>query len=128
MTFEVVTRFGLPGREVSAKAALVNFTMMQHYFGVANVDGAYWSLVLQINFYIAVSVLILFRSRLTMFRFAGAWLAALFSLRGFHALGYFDSNRNRDGSDHRLRTFAHCGRDVLCAAEPTRSRASRVWS
>jgi peptidoglycan/LPS O-acetylase OafA/YrhL len=53
LTFEVVTRFGLPGREVSAKAALVNFTMMQHYFGVANVDGAYWSLVLQINFYIA---------------------------------------------------------------------------
>jgi peptidoglycan/LPS O-acetylase OafA/YrhL len=88
LTFEVVTRFGLPGREVSAKAALANMTMMQHYLGGAYVDGGYWSLVLQINFYLAVCVLILFRSRLTMFRFAAAWLAALFSLRGIHALGY----------------------------------------
>ena len=88
LTFEVVTRFGLPGREVSAKEALANLTMMQYYLGVAHVDGAYWSLVLQINFYIVVSALILFRSRLTMFRFAGAWLGALFSLRGIHALGY----------------------------------------
>jgi peptidoglycan/LPS O-acetylase OafA/YrhL len=88
LTFEVVTRFGLPGREVSVKDALANLTMMQFYIGVPNVDGAYWSLALQINFYLAVCALILFRSRLTMFRFAGVWLVALFSLRGIHALGY----------------------------------------
>src|SRR5436189_3406473 len=38
LTFEVVTRFGLPGLEISAKAALVNLTMVQHYFNVADVD------------------------------------------------------------------------------------------
>jgi len=56
-TFVIVLIFGLPGREVSPLEAVVNLTMFQGYFGVTHVDGAYWTLVAELGFYIQIGVL-----------------------------------------------------------------------
>lgn len=58
LTFAIVTVAGLPGRDVSPVDALVNLTMLQEFFGVRHVDGAYWTLTVEIAFYAGCMVLL----------------------------------------------------------------------
>jgi peptidoglycan/LPS O-acetylase OafA/YrhL len=51
LTFAVVSTAGLPGREVGIGATGVNFSMLQFLVPVPNVDGAYWTLALELSFY-----------------------------------------------------------------------------
>lgn len=51
LTFCVVSIFGLEGREVSFTDALANLIWLQTLPSVAMVDGAYWSLVVELKFY-----------------------------------------------------------------------------
>ena len=51
ITFAAMSVFGLPGREVSITAFLVNITMLQEYLGAPHVDGAYWTLTAELTFY-----------------------------------------------------------------------------
>lgn len=51
LTFTVVSIFSLPGREVRFKDFLLNFSMLQHWLGVPDVDGAYWILPIFLVFY-----------------------------------------------------------------------------
>jgi len=76
LTFCVVRAFGLPGREVSLGAALVNLTMMQDHFHVDQVDYVYWSLTMEITFYV-IACIAHFRGWLGNHpnRFAWVWLS-----------------------------------------------------
>jgi peptidoglycan/LPS O-acetylase OafA/YrhL len=58
LTFTVVSVFGLPQREVSTAAALVNLTMFQELLRVPHVDGVYWTLTVELSFYALVLVLL----------------------------------------------------------------------
>jgi len=51
-TFTLVSVFGLPGREKSLHTAFWNIIMIPGFFGIPSVDGAYWSLVPEVFFYI----------------------------------------------------------------------------
>ena len=51
LTWSIVAIFGLPGREVGPLGALLNLTMAQEFFGTPHVDGAYWSLYIELIFY-----------------------------------------------------------------------------
>jgi peptidoglycan/LPS O-acetylase OafA/YrhL len=51
LTFTAVHLFALPGREISGLDALVNVTMIQGLLHVRSVDGAYWSLQVELIFY-----------------------------------------------------------------------------
>lgn len=57
VTTVTVAVFGLPGREVSWSDTLVNLTMLQRYFNVPAVDGAYWTLAAELAFYVQVGAL-----------------------------------------------------------------------
>lgn len=57
LTWLIVTLGGLPGHEVSWKHAIVNFTMLQSFVGVPEVDGVYWSLQVELVFYTWMLVL-----------------------------------------------------------------------
>lgn len=57
ITFAVVTLWGLPGQEVSLRDAALNATMLQRLFGARHIDGAYWSLEVELFFYVLVFVL-----------------------------------------------------------------------
>lgn len=43
---------GLPGFQLPAWEALANTTMVHHYFGLRSVDGVYWSLAVELVFYL----------------------------------------------------------------------------
>lgn len=58
LTFAVVTMAGLPGREVSVGEAVVNLTMLQEFFRVPHVDGAYWTLTVEVSFYFCAALLL----------------------------------------------------------------------
>ena len=54
LTFALVYLFSLPGREVEIQTALLNLTMIQKWLRVDNVDGVYWTLAIELSFYIAM--------------------------------------------------------------------------
>ncbi|WP_215114274.1 acyltransferase [Exiguobacterium sp. s70] len=58
ITFLIIKIFGLPGREVSNIEALANLTMFQGFIGIPHVDGAYWSLQIELTFYLLVGFVI----------------------------------------------------------------------
>jgi peptidoglycan/LPS O-acetylase OafA/YrhL len=57
LTWIVVSAVGLQAYEVSWKAAAFNLTMLQAFFSVPDVDGVYWSLQIELLFYIWMLVL-----------------------------------------------------------------------
>jgi peptidoglycan/LPS O-acetylase OafA/YrhL len=52
LTFAAVRLWGLPGFEVSLPAAVLNLSMLNRFVGVPYVDGVYWSLVVELVFYV----------------------------------------------------------------------------
>ncbi|MFP8967023.1 acyltransferase family protein [Pokkaliibacter sp. CJK22405] len=61
ISFAVVTTFGLEGREVTPNTALINLTMFGGYFGTKYVDGVYWTLSIELAFYLIIALAFTFR-------------------------------------------------------------------
>ena len=61
LTFSAVALFGLPGREVPLPVALLNGLMFHPLFKVADVDGAYWTLMVELIFYAMMALLLMLR-------------------------------------------------------------------
>jgi peptidoglycan/LPS O-acetylase OafA/YrhL len=57
LTFAVLTLFPLPGRHVSLARAATNFTMCQELLGVGHIDPVYWTLQLELCFYVIMLAL-----------------------------------------------------------------------
>jgi peptidoglycan/LPS O-acetylase OafA/YrhL len=57
ITWLLVSVVGLPAYEVSWKSAVFNLTMLQSFFSVPDVDGVYWSLQIELLFYIWMLIL-----------------------------------------------------------------------
>ncbi|MEO0406618.1 MAG: acyltransferase, partial [Cyanobacteria bacterium P01_A01_bin.135] len=62
LTFSAVATFGLPGREVKLSVALLNGLMFHPLLRVANVDGVYWTLMVELIFYVLMAGLYLLRA------------------------------------------------------------------
>lgn len=58
VSFLAVVTAGLPGREVSAADAAINLTMCQHFVGIPDVDSIYWTLYIELCFYIIMGLLL----------------------------------------------------------------------
>jgi peptidoglycan/LPS O-acetylase OafA/YrhL len=71
VTWGVVFLFDLPDLRVSWQHMMVNLTMVPHWFGVPYVDGAYWSLAVELQFYLLVGIAL----RFDLDRWAEWWLA-----------------------------------------------------
>ena len=61
-TFAIVLFFSLPGREVSVFNAVINFSMFQYWLKIPHVDSVYWTLSLELSFY--VIMILLYQMRL----------------------------------------------------------------
>ena len=57
ITMISVALLGPADRAVSLTDALINMTLLHEYFGVPHVDGAYWSLVIEITFYAWIALI-----------------------------------------------------------------------
>jgi len=59
LTFLVILFFGAPRYFVTFKQLLFNLTMFQDYFDVESIDGVYWSLVIEMRFYIMIALFLI---------------------------------------------------------------------
>ena len=59
--------------KTGAADMLVNLTMFQDFFGFKNVDGVYWSLRVELTFYLLMAMLLSLTERNVMI-FTGLWL------------------------------------------------------
>ena len=57
LTWSIVAIVGLPGYGVTWKEAFINLTMLQSFFSVRDVDSVYWSLQVELLFYVWMLVL-----------------------------------------------------------------------
>lgn len=76
---------------VSAKQIIVNFTMLQNYLGVKNVDGVYWTLFYELKFYMTVFGILFFFNERSLLFFFKLWpfLILISNLTG-HLTSLFD--------------------------------------
>lgn len=86
LTFLVVAAFGLPGREVSPLAALLNLLMFQEFLKIPHVDGVYWTLTVELTFYFWIFLLYLSRNLARVDLAFGALAAVGF----LHSAGFVD--------------------------------------
>lgn len=61
--------------QVSLPTLLANMTMLAHWLNIEFVDGAYWSLAVELQFYLLVALAIAFKGVAQPERWIGAWLA-----------------------------------------------------
>lgn len=54
ITFIVIIFFGLPRYNTTFKQFVFNLSMFQNYIGIKNIDGVYWTLFIEMKFYIFV--------------------------------------------------------------------------
>ncbi|MBO0340535.1 acyltransferase family protein [Flagellimonas profundi] len=60
ITLIVLFFWGAPERLLSTKEILLNLTMFHGFFGIPHVDGVYWSLIIELKFYILIGVILFF--------------------------------------------------------------------
>lgn len=76
LTFLVVWTFGAPRSSVTFPQFLVNLTMLAGFVGIESIDGAYWSLYVEMKFYFLIGVVLAFRRIDRIERVLVLWLAA----------------------------------------------------
>jgi peptidoglycan/LPS O-acetylase OafA/YrhL len=91
LTWLVVLAFDAQALQVSASAMLLNLTMLPHWFGVPYVDGAYWSLAVELQFYILVWLVLRFKWMAHVEYLLAAWLgiAAINALRPMYPVEFW---------------------------------------
>lgn len=84
LTFSIVLAFSLPGREISTQNAVMNMLMFQEYLHIPHVDGAYWTLAVELTFYFWIFIFYL-RSSLDKVEF---FFLFFLLLSVFQSLGF----------------------------------------
>ena len=67
-TFLVTLIYGAPKYFASFKQFIFNLTMFQNYFGVDSIDGVYWTLFVEMKFYIFIVVTFLILNKIKSFK------------------------------------------------------------
>ena len=76
LTLIVTVAIGGPRFSASLNQYLINMTMMSGFFGVPSIDGVYWSLFVELQFYALVCVVLLLGRIHQAESFLIAWLVA----------------------------------------------------
>ena len=72
----VIALFGGSVFNITLNQVLFNLTMFNGFFGVEHVDGVYWSLVIELKFYILIGIILFFK-KLKYIKFLGYLLLAI---------------------------------------------------
>ena len=94
ISFLGLSFIGLTDRAVNWKAFLFNFTMLQDLFQIPNVDGAYWSLLPELMFYLAMVVLILLKLKKHITIVCLIWLGCVVAAKFIELPSYIQQIMN----------------------------------
>jgi len=82
LTFTITTLAQLPDRTVSLGEALINLSMLEAFFRVPYVDGAYWTLTVELLFYFWMLLLYFTRARSCVIPILALWFVLAVALKG----------------------------------------------
>jgi peptidoglycan/LPS O-acetylase OafA/YrhL len=97
-SFVIVTIAGFPDLRIDMKDALVNLTMLQGFLNVNHIDGNYWTLEIELSFYIIMLFLFNTKFLKRIDTVAIAWL-------GLISINSLLEKAQISLLDHRLKTF-----------------------
>lgn len=80
--FTVLASSALTESSYSVSRVLANFTLLNNYLGIPDVDGVYWTLRVELKFYACVFLLVLFG----IFKKYHIWLSVWLTLTVMHAI------------------------------------------
>jgi peptidoglycan/LPS O-acetylase OafA/YrhL len=80
--FTVVVASLLSNANFSTKQILANFTLLNEYLGISDVDGVYWTLKQELKFYFCVFLLLIFN----VFNKFRIWITGWILLTAIHAI------------------------------------------
>lgn len=83
VTYLVCITWGGPAYAATFKQYLINMTMISDYLHTPAMDGVYWSLSLEIRFYVLITILLLIRQIHRAEIFLIAWMAATLVLEWY---------------------------------------------
>lgn len=86
----IVMAVFLPEYLRSFKVILINFTMLQNFIGITNVDGVYWTLSYELILYFYIAVLLFFKKTTCKWirNLALAWIVISFVYYGLESAGF----------------------------------------
>jgi peptidoglycan/LPS O-acetylase OafA/YrhL len=95
ITYLVTVAIGKPVFKASFDQYLINLTMLSEFFDVSSIDGAYWSLFVEIKFYVLVAIILLLgkihRSQLLLI----VWLVTSISIEFLPTFGFLPIGKLR---------------------------------
>jgi peptidoglycan/LPS O-acetylase OafA/YrhL len=80
LTFLAIWFGGSPNYSATFTQYLVNMTMLNEFVGVRHIDGVYWTLAIEIKFYVGIALLIAFKRIRQIELFLAIWLVASIAL------------------------------------------------
>ena len=75
LTFTIVSLAPIEQLKIDIMPALVNLTMFQDFLGAPRVDGVYWTLRVELTFYILMGILLFFKVEKNVMWIVYSWLA-----------------------------------------------------
>ena len=82
----------LPDSSIALKDILLNFTMLQGFLLQPSVDGAYWTLAIDLRFYVFCFLILLFKQRPQVRKYLFSWIFISLILEAFSYLGLIENN------------------------------------
>lgn len=80
LTFAVLVFFPIPGREVTLSQALINLTMLQKWLRVPPIDGVYWTLAVELTFYVLMAIVFQLRLLRRIELVSSLWLVLIIAV------------------------------------------------
>lgn len=78
MSALIIYWYGAPLFDVNLSQYLMNMTMLSGYIGVEQIDGVYWTLLVELKFYALIFLLLVIHQIKQIEYFLGAWILLVF--------------------------------------------------
>ena len=85
LTFTIVSLASINQLKIDIMPALINLTMFQDFLGAPRVDGVYWTLRVEMTFYILMAVLLFFKVEKRIMPIVLSWLGFSVIIQLVHA-------------------------------------------
>jgi len=84
LTFVTILAIGGVRYKAGLYQYIVNMTMLHSYVGVASIDGVYWTLMVEVKFYLLIFIIIFMNQIHNIKYYLGIWLASSVVLTYYH--------------------------------------------
>lgn len=85
LTFTIVSLASIDQLKIDIMPALINLTMFQDFLGAPRVDGVYWTLRVEMTFYILMGILLFFKIEKKVMPIVLSWLSVSAVIQLIHA-------------------------------------------